>query len=304
MRGTVFMMSANVVFCVMACLVRELSALNAWTTTLFRFLLGIGILGIFAMSGKVRLQFVNSRGLFVRGFIGGCATAIFFFSIPRLGLVRAGFIASLYPAFATVFGYFFLKERLSPLKWTALAVALVGVGILMGNPSGRAGLSQGISRYDLFALFGTMLAGLTVVSIKRLQTTDSTVAIFFAQCLVGSLIVFVPASVHAAAIQPGTLVALLMIGILATAGQLLSTDSYRYLSVSTGSLLVMTSPVFNCLAGLFIFHEPFSLRTAVGALVIMVSSAVLILDKNVDLCADAHGGRDPVLLVNASERGG
>jgi len=273
------MLCANLAFCIMACLVRHLSGCSTWITTLFRFLMGIGIISIVAMSGRTRLHFVNNRGLFFRGIIGGIATAIFFFSISRIGLVRAGFIASLYPAFATCFGVAFLGEQLSVRKVAALGGAFAGVVVLMYNPSVKGGLMHNLNRYDLLAVCGAMLAGLAVVSIKKLQATDSTVAIFFAQCLVGSLIVFIPASFTVTVMAPGSLMVLLAIGILATIGQLLLTDSYRYLTVSTGSILVMTTPVFNCIAGVLFFHEPMSIQSGVGALVILGSSSGLLMDK-------------------------
>lgn len=278
-RGIMLMLSANLFFCVMACLVRMLDGLSSWTTTLFRFLLGIAIISLFAMSGKIRLSFVNSKGLFLRGVMGGISTAIFFYSIGRLGLVRAGFIGCLYPAFATVFGHLILGERLTLVKTGTLLGAFAGVVVLMYDPHATGSFISTVSRNDLLALFGSMLAGLTVVSIKKLQSTDSTVAIFFAQCLIGSCIVFVPASVSTMALSPGAIIALLLVGVCATAGQLLLTDSYKYLTVATGSLLVMTTPVFNCIAGLFLFHEPFTFQTGIGALVILGSSAGLLLDK-------------------------
>lgn len=278
-RGITLMIGANLVFCAMACLVRQLSGYSAWTMALFRFLMGIGIISCIAMSGRIKLHFVNSRMLFLRGFIGGIATAIFFFSISRIGLVRAGFIACLYPAFATFFGSVFLGERFSMKKLPALAGALGGVALLMVNSSTSGGPRQGIDRYDLIALSGAMLAGLAVVSIKKLQSTDSTVAIFFAQCLVGACIVFVPASITTTALSPGSLVALLSIGILATVGQLLLTDSFRYLSVGTGSILVMTTPVFNTIAGVLLFQELVTITTGIGAVIILASSAWLIFDK-------------------------
>lgn len=278
-RGVTLMVGANLVFCAMACLVRQLSGYSAWTTTLFRFLMGIGIISIIAMTGRIRLHFVNSRMLFLRGFIGGIATAIFFFSISRIGLVRAGFIASLYPVFATLFGCLFLGERFSMKKLPAFAGALSGVALLMANSSASGESYRGIDLYDLIALSGSMLAGLAVVSIKKLQSTDSTVAIFFAQCLVGAGIVFIPASITTTAVAPGPLIVLLFIGILATVGQLLLTDSFRYLSVGTGSLLVMTTPVFNSAAGVLLFQEPVSVTMGIGAVIILASSAWLILDK-------------------------
>ena len=279
-RGVILMLFANVVFCCMAALVRFLSDCNAWTTTLFRFVTGIGIISLFALSGRIHLTFVDNRGLLLRGFLGGIATAIFFYSISKIGLVKAGFIAGLYPAFATLFSHYILKERLSPIKWLALAGSFGGIILIMNSNAKTNGLFSGYSRYDLFALTGTMLAGLSVVSVKKLQTTDSTVAIFFAQCCIGAFIVFIPASIGQITISPGILLLLISVGILATVGQLLSTDSYRYLSVSTGSLLVMTIPVFNCIAGLVLFHEPVTPLMIIGALVIAGSSLGFILVRD------------------------
>jgi drug/metabolite transporter (DMT)-like permease len=230
------------------------------------------------MSGRIKLEFVNNRGLYIRGLIGGISTAIFFYSITKLGLIRAGFIASLYPVFAVLFGCIFLKERLSIVKGMALTGALIGVLFLMNGPSKTNGMFGNVGLDEILALFGTMLAGLTVVSIKKLQNTDSTVAIFFAQCLIGSCIVFVPASTHSGAITSGALIILLVMGALATAGQLLSTNSYKYINVSTGSLIVMTTPVFNTIAGVVFFHEPLTMQMAVGAAVILFSMGGMVLD--------------------------
>jgi drug/metabolite transporter (DMT)-like permease len=263
----------------MACLVRFLSDTNVWMTTLFRFLVGIGIISLFAMSGKIRLEFVNNKGLYVRGFIGGISTAIFFYSITKLGLIKAGFIASLYPVFAVIFGYFLLKEQLSRVKMISLTGAFIGVMFLMRNPSQAGTILNSLGLNELLAIGGTMLSGLTVVSIKKLQTTDSTVAIFFAQCLIGACIVFVPASTHTAMISSSSLLLLIAMGILATSGQLLLTNGYKYVDVSTGSIIVMTTPVLNTIAGYVFFREALSLQMAVGAVIILVSLAGLVFGR-------------------------
>jgi drug/metabolite transporter (DMT)-like permease len=248
-------------------------------TTLFRFLVGIGIISLFAMSGKIRLEFVNNKGLYIRGFIGGISTAIFFYSITSLGLIKAGFIASLYPVFAVIFGYFLLKERISLVKGISLAGAFIGVMFLMKNPAKTGTFFSGFGFNEILAIAGTMLAGLTVVSIKKLQATDSTVAIFFAQCLVGACIVFVPASTHTGIISADSLLLLLAMGILATSGQLLLTSGYKYIDVSTGSIIVMTTPVFNTAAGYVFFQEALTLQMALGAVIILGSLAGLVLDR-------------------------
>jgi drug/metabolite transporter (DMT)-like permease len=231
------------------------------------------------MSGKIRLEFVNNKGLYIRGLIGGISTAIFFYSITKLGLIKAGFIASLYPVFAVLFGFFILKERVSIVKLISLSGALVGVIFLMKSPSGPGSMTGTIGFNEVLALIGTMLAGLTVVSIKKLQATDSTVAIFFAQCLIGACVVFVPASSHTGVISYSSLSLLIVMGILATAGQLLSTSSYKYINVSTGSLIIMTTPVFNTIAGVVFFHEKFTAQMVTGGIIVLLSLGGMVVDR-------------------------
>lgn len=277
LRGTLLMLSANIAFCTMACLVRLLADLDACMTTLFRFITGAAIIGFLAMSGHMKLEFVNNRGLFVRGILGGISTAIFFISIRQIGLVKAGFISCLYPVFSAIFAHFILKEHLDLRKGIAVTGALLGAAILL--TSGNSVHGQIVSPYDALALTGAIIAGFTVVSIKQLQSTDSTIAIFFAQCIVGAGIVFVPAAIGEFHISPYALLILLGIGILAMIGQILATDSYRYIPVANASVLVMTAPVINAAAGIIIFGESLTHATIVGALIIILSTFVVVLGK-------------------------
>jgi drug/metabolite transporter (DMT)-like permease len=232
-----------------------------------------------AMSGKISLSFVNTRILFLRGLTGGISTALVFFSIGKLGLIKTGFIFNTYPVFAAVFGVLFLKEPVSRVKWIALFSALFGMFLLLHDGSSGNSIYFNIGKYELLAIAGTILAGLTIVIIKKLHSTDSTSAIFFAQCLVGICIVAVPASVGSLQISPSRLSILLTIGILATAGQLMLTRSYRDISISTGSLIVMTGPLFNCLAGLTVFHETFTFPMVTGAVIMLAASATALFLK-------------------------
>jgi drug/metabolite transporter (DMT)-like permease len=277
-KGALLMSSANISFCVMACLVKYVSHLNVYTMTLFRFLIGIGIIGILAMGGRISLSFVNKPGLFFRGLLGGSAIAISFLSITKLGLIKAGIIIQLYPVFATLFAWLLLRERIIPGLVLATIAALFGVYLLLLDTRAGMGILS-VGRYEGIALFGAMLGGLAVVSVKSLQKTDSTPTIFFAQCLVGLWIVLLPATVAPGSITLGASLALVAIGLFATAGQLLSTDSYRYLSVAQGSALIMMSPLLNCIAGMALFHEHLSLQTGIGAGIVMVSTGAALLIK-------------------------
>jgi drug/metabolite transporter (DMT)-like permease len=272
-KGALFMSSANVSFCAMACMVKYVSHLNIYTTTLFRFLVGMGIMGLLALSGRISLSFVNKPGLFTRGLMGGASVAISFLSIAKLGLVKAGIIIQLYPMFAAIFGWIVLKERVSIGTMVSIIGAFSGVCLLLTDHPGAGLVSPGVGPYELIAIFGALLSGLTVVLVKKLQSTDSTPAIFFAQCLVGLWIVLIPASIDTGSISLNASLVLVAIGILATIGQLLSTDSYRYLSIATGSAFVMVLPLLTCFAGMALFHERLGMQGYIGSTIVIASMA-------------------------------
>ena len=128
-------------------------------------------------------------------------------------------------------------------------------------------------------MVGAIFSGIAVVSIKRLHETDSTYAIFFAQCVVGLWLMIIPANLVPRAIGYFGGILLLGIGIFATVGQLLMTEGYRYLSVTSGSLLSMLVPVLNFFAGVVVFHEHLSLWAIVGSLLILTSCIAITVDQ-------------------------
>jgi drug/metabolite transporter (DMT)-like permease len=274
-----------VAFCIMVCLVRYSSGVNAFTATLFRFIVGMGVIGLLVLSGKVSLTFVNKPGLLLRGLLGGVAICTGFLSIVKLGMVKSSIIINLYPVFAALFSVPLLGERLRPGKILAFAGALAGTSIVLCGENGLSRLAASIGPYELIALGGTMLAGLSVVLIKQLQETESSSTIYFAQCLVGFWMVVVPAGAAPFTLGYSGIVVLVLVGLFAAAGQLIMTEGYRYIPVSTGAMFVMTAPVFNMAAGALMFHERFTASTALGSLLAIGSCGLVLWKRTPDKSA-------------------
>ena len=70
-RGIAMMASSSVLFALVAGLLRYASEVDVFTAALFRFAVGIALLGTAAMANRITLTFVRSRLLFIRGFLGG-----------------------------------------------------------------------------------------------------------------------------------------------------------------------------------------------------------------------------------------
>jgi drug/metabolite transporter (DMT)-like permease len=279
-KGTVLIMASTAAFCLMSVFLRCASNIDAYKTTLFRFVVGLGILGTAALFGKIRLHFTNGPLLFLRGLIGGTGVLIFFWSIPKLGIGKATVLLYSFPIFATVFSAVLLKEKVGSIRLAAIVLAFVGIALLGSRSDNGLSIAGSFDRYELLALLGAVLGGLALVVVKKLHDTDSSYAIFFAQCVIGLWIVVVPANTIPCSVGLSGGLLLVAIGVTSATGQLLSTEGYRHLPVAKASLLGMLVPAFNYVLGAVVFAEPVSVRSIIGAATILGACAVVLLENN------------------------
>lgn len=276
-RGAALMLSSTVAFCLMSGLVRYAADIDPYKKTLFRFVVGLGILGTAALLGKIKLGFNHGPLLFLRGLFGGTAILIFFFSITKLGVGKATVLVYSFPIFGSIFSVILLKERLGAAQVVSMIVAFVGIGLLASDNGDTGSLLALPGRYELLTIFGAMLGGMALVLVKKLHDTDSSYAIFFAQCVIGLWIVVVPANIAPCALGWMGGFLLVAIGITSAAGQLLATEGYRHLSVATGSLLGMLVPVLNYGLGVTLFDERISVHSVLGSAAVLGACVVVLL---------------------------
>lgn len=279
-KGVAFIVTASVVFCLMGSLIKYSSNIDSYTITLVRFAIGLAILGTAGLFGIIKLKFVYSWFLFLRGLVGGIATFIFFLSISKLGIAKAAVICYSFPIFASIFSLIFLRERIGILKAVAILTAFAGIYLLTtDNISGTTFLAN-FGRYEILAVFGAILSGIAITLVKKLHDTDSSYAIYFAQCAIGFWLLIIPANAASNNIGYIGAFVLLCIGIMGTAGQLLMTQGYKYVPVSTGASLMMLVPVLSYAIGIIAFHELFSLRSLIGSVIVLSCCTVVISANN------------------------
>jgi len=252
----------------MAVLVRvanQAFGVNAWQASQFRFIISIVV--VFVISAWLRdpLKFTNLPWLFSRGFFGGAAVCIYFYSITRIGLAKAAILTYSYPLWAGLLAPLLLKDRISPGLWIAVVSAFAGLYLIIVPAQGLGSMSW----FDLLALSGGLLSGWAILSIKKLHATDTSRAILFSQCFFGLLIVAVPAQAGGYAYTGLAWITLLGVGLCAAAAQLQMTHAYKFIGATEGALLSMLTPVINVWLGLLLFHEPISLRMLIGCLMVI-----------------------------------
>lgn len=273
-KGVLLTLGSVVFFALMAVLVKAVPNVSSYQTTFFRFAIGVGIIGILALFGVVKLTFNNRKGLFYRGFVGGIAVYLFYLAILKLGVGKGSVYIYSYPIFATIFSMIMLKEKVEPIKFLIIAVSFAGLVLL--SLGGGKGSLLGIGIWELIAIAGSVTTGLAVVFVKKLHDSDNSMAIFFSQCIVGFWLFLVPSGATQAKGNLTEILLLVLVGVVATIGQLFMTEGYKHVNVATGSMLQSLVPVFNLLSGWLIFKEKFSTIEIIGAFIIVGSCFLLV----------------------------
>ena len=274
-KGVLLTLGSVVFFALMAVLVKAIPNVSSYQTTFFRFAIGLGIIGILSLFGVIHLKFNDRKNLFWRGFVGGAAVYLFYLAILKLGVGKGSVYIYSYPIFATLFSMLILKEKVEPIKFVVIFISFAGLVLL--SVGGGKGSLDGMGFYEVIAIAGSVITGLAVVFVKKLHDSDNSYAIFFSQCIVGFWMFLVPSGATQADGNVNELLLLVLVGVVATIGQLFMTEGYKYVNVATGSLLQSMVPVFNLFSGWLIFHEQFSTVEMLGAFVIVGSCFALVI---------------------------
>ncbi len=186
-----------------------------------------------------------------------------------------------YPIFGSIISAIFLKERLRLFDIWAILTAIVGIYFIAYDEQNGFSLLV-FGRYELLGILGAVLAGFAVTIIRKLHDTDSSLAIYFSQCLVGMWLVIGQALRSEGAVDFRGVFILLGIGGSITVGQLLMTEGFKYVPVKTGSLLLTFETVLCYAAGVLIFSEPLTWSCLLGSVLVIGSCTVVLLRRKLD----------------------
>lgn len=178
------------------------------------------------------------------------------------------------PLCNVVIGVLFLRERLRPLQWASVLVALVGVGWLTVQYGGLPwiALSLAIS----FSLYGLLRKRAHVDPVAGLG--------------VESAFLFLPGLVWLLWIELhggggfghgyGTLGALLLAlsGVLTALPLVGFAYAVRRIPLSVAGLLQYISPTLQFLVGVFLLHEAFDHGQLIGFICIWIALALFVID--------------------------
>ncbi len=272
--GIVQMLASVVLFTVNTLMVRwlalQFSGVDGWQVTFFRGIAGIILVWLLFTRGRgLQAKHLVSRPLVMaRGLLGALGIYLYYLTIIHLGAGRAVILNLTYPIFASIIAAVFLKESLSKRKLGWIVAGFFGLVIFLGDQS----LANGVSKYDLLALLGAVIAASVVVLIRKLHDSEHTSTIYASQCVYGAILAIPFASPKLPELPVEIGAWLLLAGGIVTFGQLFMTFAYRHLEVSTGASIQMLLPIFTALGGYFLFQEKFTLIELLGATLTLLAT--------------------------------
>lgn len=209
----------------------------------------------------------------VRGLAGVSAMYCFFYAIIHIPLADSMLLKMTAPLFMPVIALLWLQEGVS--NWTVYALVTGFVGVwLVVDPTGD------VNWVALVGIAGGFLAGIAKVSIRRLARTEPNVRVVFYFALIGTLVSILPALLNWKTPGAESLLIMVAIGVVGTAGQFALTRGYSVANAGTVAPLTYFSVIFGGLYGYFLWQEIPTQNFILGALLIAAAGLLTLKKKS------------------------
>jgi drug/metabolite transporter (DMT)-like permease len=278
-RGMLLMLASVALFSLMDAALKTLSAhYPPFQVAALRGLSSLPLVLAWALwtVGAMPLLRVRWPLHLLRGVLGIAMMASFVYALKRLPLSTAYSIFFVAPLLITALSVPILGEKVGPRRWTAIAIGLVGVLVVL-RPTGAGVMSMA----GLAVLVAAAGYAVSAITVRVLARTDSTQAITFwllALMALGAGALawpqWVPLRAQDAWIIGG-------IGIAGALGQYTITEAFRLGEASLIAPLEYTALIWGVLLDLTLWGVLPDAVTWLGAAIIIASGLYLIRREKV-----------------------
>ena len=171
-------------------IVKSFEGSTLWQILFWRSLFfSITVLAFLIISHKKK-TFKAFKDSGLPGFFGGIVLSFGFcgyvFAMYNTTVANTNFIISLQILFLALFGYFFLKEKISAVTLTSIILAMTGVLLMVGNSLTPGELSGNLAAFTMPITFAVL-----IIIVRKFPTVDMVPAQFVAgicSCLIGFIL--------------------------------------------------------------------------------------------------------------------
>ncbi len=206
---------------------------------------------------------------FLRCISGLIALIAIFIALRKLPLATVVSISFAAPIFTTIFSIFLLSEKVGTYRWLAVIIGFLGILIIT-----EPGITE-LNIYYIFPIIFCLGLSYVAITIRKLSTTEPVWLISFYFSLSITLLSFL--SIPQGWVMPSLnhLILLSLIGIFGGVANLWLSQAYKYSEVSLVTPLKYLALVFAILFGYFIWGEIPTIKTLIGAFLVIISTLII-----------------------------
>lgn len=207
------------------------------------------------------------------GLVGyGISLGAQFVGTDKSTAVNGALVTSASPAFILLFAALILRERLTISRIAAVALASVGVLIII-DP-GQADFSSATFAGDVALALAAVTWGLYSVLVRRVSASLDTTTVSL-YVLFGGLLITLPAMPFELRDRPvgsvdvGTVLGILYLGVVSTAGAMwLWNRAFALVDASAASLFFFAQPLVGAVLGVLLLGQTLTPQLIAGGLLI------------------------------------
>ncbi|MCC6776538.1 MAG: DMT family transporter [Hyphomicrobiales bacterium] len=271
--GIAFMIGATVMFA-------SSSAIAKWQVALYplgevmviRTLASLALCALIIMprTGLAVFRTQKLHAHLLRGVSQGTAQTMIVLAFSMMPLASAFAINFSAPLFATLASAFFLKERVGPARWAALATGFLGVLVVTSPGSGTFQIGA------LFALTNAVLYGTVTAGVRGMTSTESAETLTMYQMVLLTTLFALMLPLGWATPTSADWMALLVSGAMNGIGQYWWTRALSLAPASAVSPFYYFMLVWAALLGFIFWGDLPTVSLVVGSAIVVGSGLFLL----------------------------
>lgn len=231
-----------------------------------------------------------------RSVTGAAGMFLNFAALALLPLAEATAIGFATPLFTVALSALFLGEVVRARRWSAVAIGLVGVLVMLsphlGSGQGHATSAVGA----MLALAGAFTVAVAMTQVRHFSRTETTASLVFYFSIVCALCGLATLPWGWTVPTAGAAALMVAMGFLGGIGQILITESYRHAPASVVAPFAYTGMLYSIAIGYLWFAEvPGPVVLAGAAIVISAGLFVIWRERRLglDRTAERRGEGPP-----------
>ena len=160
-------------------IVKSFEGATLWQILFWRTVFFLIVISLYLTLTYKKQVFRSFYNLGFPGFFGGFILSLGFsgyvFAMYNTTVANANFIIQTQTIFLAIFGYFFLKEKISAITLTSIILAISGILLMVGSSLSPGQMSGNIAAFIMPISFATL-----ILVVRKYSTVDMVSAQFVA----------------------------------------------------------------------------------------------------------------------------